>query len=150
MNYIEKVKTFVKNEKYAQREDFLGLIIYGSSKYGTATSDSDIDLLALTYHNKNFKGVRTIEGTKLEFFEKSFYYILNQIENIAESQDNTLLSIFQNGEFIYGDKLTYEYIKEQLNFARKIPKQQKSSQISNYLSKVKTTEDLAYKNFFLL
>lgn len=147
MGILEKIQKFVEYNYY-RRKDIIAIIFYGSSKYETNTKDSDIDLLILTAKSKCFKGVTYIDNTRIEFFEKNFETILEEIENIDASQDNSLLSIFKNGQLISGDEITFNYLKEQIDFERKIPKYQNSSQISQYLTKIEETNNYFYKNYF--
>ncbi len=147
MNTIEVINEFIKNEKYSQRKDILGIIFYGSSKYETATTNSDIDLLVITYQDINYKGVRTIDNKRIEFFEKSFSAILENLEELAFSQDASLISIFQNGELVYGDEISYNYLKEQLNIPKRIPKLKNKSKIKSYLNILNEVTDDSYKNY---
>lgn len=148
MDYINKINLFIEKEKYFDRDDILGIVFYGSSLYGTNNNHSDVDLLIITYANNNFKGTRYIDGTKIEFFEKSFLSISKQIEALEATQDNSLLSLFKNGKLLYGDENTYNYLKEQINYSRKLPKINKKSQIKNYLKIISEVKNSAYKNYF--
>lgn len=46
MNRI--IETFLSGKGYREREDILGIILYGSSTHHTAIRFSDIDLLIIT------------------------------------------------------------------------------------------------------
>lgn len=48
MNRI--IEKFLNEKGYKEREDILGIILYGSSTYHTATNFSDIDLLLSLIH----------------------------------------------------------------------------------------------------
>ena len=45
LNVYEIIQKFVKDKHYEQDEHVLGILFYGSSKYGLNNSNSDIDLL---------------------------------------------------------------------------------------------------------
>ena len=96
MNNI--VETFLNEKGYRERKDILGIILYGSSIYHTATHFSDIDLLIITENDKNYKGLTYIENQKIEYFERNIYDILQKIETLDESLDRSLISIFTNGK----------------------------------------------------
>ncbi len=103
MKDIDKINFFITTEQYDKRNDILGIVFYGSSKYKTATSKSDINLLIITYNNRCYKGVKYIGDTKIEFSEKGFDNLLIKVEEIEKSQNNSLISILNNGTLIYGD-----------------------------------------------
>ena len=75
---------------------------------------SDIDLLIITDGEYNYKGVTYIDGKKIEYFEKNFYYLMNEIENLVSSLDRSLLSIFMNGTIIYNKDKTVNFLKEEV------------------------------------
>lgn len=149
MTSIEKINTFIKNEKYDKRKDIVGIIFYGSSKYKTATNESDIDLLIITYNNENYKGIKIIEDTRIEFFEKSFASLLEEINNLSKNQNYSLISIFQNGEVVYGDENTIDYLKEQIEIPKRIIKKKKNkSKIKGYLNAISKVTNKSYQNYF--
>lgn len=149
MNTIEKINKFISNEKYNQRKEIVGIIFYGSSKYKTETVFSDIDLLVITTQARNYKGVRVIDNTRIEFFEKSFISLLENIEKLTSTQDASLISIFQNGEVVYGDENTINYLKEQIEIPNRITKRKKTkTKITSYLNTLSATNNPAYQNYF--
>ena len=95
MNRI--IEKFLNEKGYKEREDILGIILYGSSTYHTATRFSDMDLLIITENDKNYKGLTYIEDKKIEYFERNIYDILQKVETLDKSLDRSLISIFTNG-----------------------------------------------------
>lgn len=112
MPYQEIIYKFIA--QYRSRDNILGIIFYGSSNYRTNTLQSDIDLLIITDGEYNYKGVTYIDGKKIEYFEKNFYYLMNEIENLVSSLDRSLLSIFMNGTIIYNKDKTVNFLKEEV------------------------------------
>ena len=97
--------------KYNTKDNILGIIFYGSSKYKTNTIQSDIDLLFITDGDKNYKGTTYIDGKRVEYFEKNIYYLIEKLEELQFSFDRSLVSIFKNGEVIYSNNGVVEYLK---------------------------------------
>lgn len=100
--------------KYNTKDNILGIIFYGSSKYKTNTIQSDIDLLFITDGDKNYKGTTYIDGKRVEYFEKNIYYLIEKLEELQFSFDRSLVSIFKNGEVIYSNNGVVEYLKEEI------------------------------------
>lgn len=115
MNPYEIIKKFILHHHLdEQNPNVLGIIFYGSTKYQTNKSSSDIDLLIVTNSSRCYKGVTYIDGVKIEYFEKSFDYLLNQIYDRKDSLDNSLLSIFKNGEILFSKDYSLEYLADEL------------------------------------
>ena len=144
----EIIAIFLKEKSILENSSVVGIIFYGSRKYKFNTDISDIDLLIITNNKPDFKGVSHVNNIRIEYFVKSISSLLEQIESIATSQDNSLLSIFKNGELIQGDEISFNYLKSQIDFERKVPKKKKSSQISSYLRKTEQTDNKFYKHYF--
>lgn len=72
MNPYKIINTFIQKHQFdEQNPNILGIIFYGSIKYQTNNSSSDIDLLIVTNSSKCYKGVTYIDGVKIEYFEKA-------------------------------------------------------------------------------
>lgn len=89
---------------YLNNEHVLGVFIYGSSLTGFNTKNSDIDLHVI-FDNEEperlIRGLKTIQGTKIEYFEKPIKDIYLSIENGYLNQDNACYSIFGKGTIVY-------------------------------------------------
>lgn len=115
MNPYEIINIFIQSHQLDEKNsNVLGIIFYGSTKYQTNKPSSDIDLLIVTSSPKCYKGVTYIDGIKIEYFEKSFDYLLNQIYDMKNSLDSSLLSIFKNGEVLFSRDYTMEYLTDEI------------------------------------
>lgn len=137
MNNI--VETFLNEKGYRERKDILGIILYGSSIYHTATHFSDIDLLIITENDKNYKGLTYIENQKIEYFERNIYDILQKIETLDESLDRSLISIFTNGKTLFSKYNTVENITEDI-----------LCHDENVIKKKRTTHSAKFTEFYNL
>ncbi len=108
------IERFLKEYGYKKRKDILGIILYGSANYHTATKFSDIDLLIITESDTNYKGLTFIKNQKIEYFERNVYDILRKIDNLDKSLDCSLISIFKNGKIIFSKYNTVENIQEDI------------------------------------
>ena len=74
MTVHEIIQEFIKKNKYLQDEHVLGILFYGSYKYGLNNQNSDIDL-HIIYDDSNpkhlIRGNTFINGTRIEYFEKT-------------------------------------------------------------------------------
>lgn len=96
------------------KDNILGIIFYGSYKYHTNNSQSDIDLLLITNDDYNYKGVTYIDGIKIEFFEKNIYSLIEKLDNQEFNYNRFLTSVFKNGSIIYSKNSSMEFLKEQI------------------------------------
>lgn len=113
MTDIDVINEFIER-KNLNKEDILGIVFYGSSCYKTAKKHSDIDLLIITNSSNSYKGVVYLHGKKIEYFEKSIYDLEDQISELSESTDESLFSIFKNGQIISSQGQTMEYLRERV------------------------------------
>ncbi len=117
MNPYEIINEFIRiHHLDEQNPNVLGIIFYGSTKYRTNKINSDIDLLIVTNSSKNYKGVSYHNDVKVEYFEKSFDYLLEQIHCMKHSLDYSLLSIFKNGEILFSKDYALEYLTDEALF----------------------------------
>lgn len=93
--------------------NLLGVIFYGSRKYGNYHNDSDIDLLIISKEDNNYKGLSNVNNIRVEYFQKNLYYILSKLEGIEYSLDRSLISIFKNGEIIFSKDECIEALKDE-------------------------------------
>lgn len=146
MNPYKIIDDFIKKKKYQERKDIVMIIFYGSSKYGTNTSKSDVDLLVVTVSYDNYKGVTYIDGVKIEYFEKTVDYITQKLEE--QSNNTSLKSIINNGEVVYGDKYFIEYFKSIIPENKKSKLKDKGSYTLDYYEKYKNSINEDYKKYF--
>ena len=136
----EVIADFLNLEDLTEKnEHVLGVVFYGSAKYKTDTVDSDIDLLIVTDLSKNYKGVKYINNTKIEYLEKSIRFLQDEIDNLENLQNKTLFSIFKNGEIIFSKNYALENLRDQILSKSTLSPKIKSSMQS-------TNEWLAYFN----
>ena len=104
MTVHEIIQEFIKKNKYLQDEHVLGILFYGSYKYGLNNQNSDIDL-HIIYDDSNpkhlIRGNTFINGTRIEYFEKTIDEIYNEVEDGYANQDNATESIIGKSEIIY-------------------------------------------------
>ena len=104
MTVHEIIQEFIKKNKYLQDEHVLGILFYGSYKYGLNNQNSDIDL-HIIYDDSNpnhlIRGNAFINGTRIEYFEKTINEIYNEVEDGYANQDNVTESIIGKSEIIY-------------------------------------------------
>ncbi len=104
MTVHEKIQEFIKKNKYLQDEHILGILFYGSYQYGLNNQNSDIDL-HIIYDDSNpkhlIRGNAFINGTRIEYFEKTIDEIYNEVEDGYANQDNATESIIGKSEIIY-------------------------------------------------
>ena len=78
-------------------------VFYGSYKYGLNNQNSDIDL-HIIYDDSNpnhlIRGNAFINGTRIEYFEKTIDEIYNEVEDGYANQDNATESIIGKSEII--------------------------------------------------
>ncbi len=105
MNAYEVIQKFVKEKKYTQDEHVLGILFYGSSKYGLNNSNSDIDLLIVYDDSDNqdclIRGNACVDGMRIEYFKKTLREIHINIEDDLLTQSNASLSIIGKADIIY-------------------------------------------------
>jgi|GEM_PF-6827335 len=151
MNRI--IEKFLKEKGYRERKDILGIILYGSSTYHTATNFSDMDLLIITENDKNYKGLTYIEDKKIEYFERNIYDILQKVETLDKSLDRSLISIFTNGEILFSKYNTVENITEDIRCHNKKGTKKKRTTHSTKFTEFynllqKTSKDSPLFNYF--
>lgn len=75
--------------------------VYGSQVQGTATEDSDLDVYLITGGNENIRGMYFIDGIYVDYFEKSFITIMNEIEKFHKIGNTFYASFIRNSEIIF-------------------------------------------------
>ena len=88
MTINEKILTFVDKMNYINNEHVLGVLFYGSFLTGFNNKNSDIDL-HIIYDNFDpnhfVRGNYIIDGTRIEYFEKTLDRKLTTCKNSSSS-----------------------------------------------------------------
>jgi len=101
---LKKILKFIKEMDYLNNKHVLGMIVFGSSLTGHNTVNSDIDLRVVFDNNEPnrlIRGVKTIDGTKIEYFEKPLNDMYLTIENEYANQNNASYSIIAKGTIVF-------------------------------------------------
>ena len=95
------------------RQNVLGVIVYGSATTGYFDKNSDIDLLILlNYSDHCVRGVKRINGTKIEYFIKPIERFLTEGVEFTNTNCPSHIALNQNAEILYGQK---DFVKNILN-----------------------------------
>lgn len=123
------IKKFINQKGYLTNKEVIGIIFYGSYKYASNTSASDIDLLIITNENHDYRGTTRIDNIKIDYFEKSFANLLEEISTLNQNPNRYLFSVFKNGEIILDKDYSIAYLKDEvlLNSKPKIKHENKRS-----------------------
>lgn len=111
LDYNRIICELIKKRK--SKNKVIAACVYGSQINGTANEISDIDVLLITSGNEDFKGCRMIFGKKVEYFEKSFFTIMNEIEEYQKKNDPFYASFFRNCKVIFDTNQFIPYLKYQ-------------------------------------
>ncbi|MDD3048850.1 MAG: nucleotidyltransferase domain-containing protein [Bacilli bacterium] len=103
MDNVEKaIMMFIEKMEYPKDENVIGIVFYGSYLTGYNHKDSDIDLHIIKLKSDQIiRGVKIIEGFKVEYFEKSLKEMYLSVETEFNNQSNALLSIIGKGKIIF-------------------------------------------------
>ena len=98
------ISEFINKMGYLENEHVLGCFFYGSFLTGFYHQNSDIDL-HIIYDNDDpkrlIRGNDTIDGTRIEYFEKPINDLYLSVDNDFNNQNNALLSIIGTGRIIF-------------------------------------------------
>ena len=104
MPVYETIQEFLEKNQYLQDKHVLGVLFYGSYKYGLNNKNSDIDL-HIIYDDSNpehlIRGNTFVNGIRIEYFEKTISEIQNNVEDGYKTQDNATVAIIGKAEIIY-------------------------------------------------
>ena len=126
MTIDEKIMTFIKNMGYMDNEHVLGVLFYGSYLSGFNTKNSDIDLHVI-FDNSDLehliRGNTYVDGTRIEYFEKTIDSIYDGIEEDYNCQNNAPLTIFGTSRIIYAKDDTLRKLQEYVidKFSKPMP-----------------------------
>lgn len=119
MKVYEIITRFIQENHYTQDENVIGILFYGSSKYGLNNKNSDIDLLIIyddsDSGNKKFpliRGNACIDGIRIEYFKKTTQEVYINAEEDYMTQSNASLSIIGKAEIIYEKDNAMHFLQE--------------------------------------
>lgn len=91
--------------KILDKQNLLGVVLYGSAATGYYDKNSDTDLLILlNYAESVVRGVKHINGVKIEYFIKPIERFLSEGVEFAEFNCPSHIALNQNAEILYGQK----------------------------------------------
>ncbi len=137
------------------KDNLLGVVVYGSSTTGYYDKNSDIDLLVLLNEAENsVRGVKYVDEVKIEYFIKPIEKFLSESVSFTNMNCPSHIALNQNCEILYGKE---DFIRNMLNadndFYNKNHKKpninyfQKLVQIDNRMSSLKNIYDRQGKEF---
>ena len=95
------------------KDNILGVIVYGSVTTGYFDKNSDIDLLVLlNYAEQTTRGVKHVNGVKIEYFIKPIEKFLSEGVAFTNSNCPSHLALNQNAVILYGQE---DFLKNILN-----------------------------------
>ena len=95
------------------KDNLLGVIVYGSVATGYFDENSDIDLLVLlNYAENSVRGVKFVDGTKIEYFIKPIEKFLSEGVAFTNSNCPSHIALNQNATILYGQE---DFVKNILN-----------------------------------
>ena len=94
-------------------DNLLGVIVYGSATTGYFDKNSDIDLLILlNYAESSIRGVKFVDGIKIEYFIKPIEKFLSEGVKFTYSNCPSHIALNQNATILYGQE---DFVKNILN-----------------------------------
>ena len=101
--YQVAITKFIDKMNYLGNEHVLGIVVYGSYTTGYNHKSSDIDMHIITddSENKLYRGVSTVNGFKIEYFEKPISDIYISVDNDFLTNENPYLTIIGYGKIIF-------------------------------------------------
>lgn len=157
----ELIERFLSSNIYPKildKDNLLGILVYGSSLTGFSSKNSDIDvLIILNEASKVIRGVNTFEGKKVEYFIKPLEKFLSEGIDFTKRNCPSHVALEQNA-YIFYDKsgLIANILKSDKNFYnqnRKKPNQNyelKFVQIGNRIASLKNILDRNGDEFYMV
>ena len=112
LNYQEKVIKLIEKRKSKNR--ILAACIYGSRVQGTASFHSDLDVLLITDGEENYRGCYKIGELTVEYTEKSFYTIMNEMELYEQKRNAFYHSFFAHQIVVFDQGDFFPFLKSYL------------------------------------
>ncbi len=104
MSVYDTIKEFLTKNHYLQDPHVLGVLFYGSYKFGLNNKNSDLDLHIILDDSDPkhlVRGNDIVDGVRVEFFEKAISEIIRTIDEGYVTQDNATESIIGRSEIIF-------------------------------------------------
>lgn len=99
--------------RITDKNNLLGVIVYGSATTGYLGKNSDVDVIILLNESKNtIRGVKFVDGVKVEYFIKPLEKFLSESINFTNINCPSHIALNQNCEILYGKK---DFIRDLLN-----------------------------------
>jgi len=141
-----------------EKDNLLGVVVYGSSLTGFASKNSDIDILVvLREANSTLRGVKKYKGCKMEYFIKPIEKFLSEGVNFTNRNCPSHLALEQNGYIMYDDSdFLKNILKASAQFYNKNRKKPvldfnlKFVQISNRIASLKNILERDGKEFYMV
>ncbi len=114
MNLDRIIELFMRKNGYLNNRNIKGIILYGSAAKEFNNDLESIDILVIKENGKDFKGLSYVGVTKVQYFERSFSSLVNEIENIDINSDRTLYSILKTGKVIENKNETIDDLKKEI------------------------------------
>lgn len=115
MDFRNAITKFLNKMGYLENQDCEGVIFYGSYSTGFANEDSDIDL-HIVFNDKKpnriIRGIDSIDGFRIEYFEKPISDLYDRAIDDLNNQSNVLLSMIGYGETIFDRNGNIEALKK--------------------------------------
>ncbi len=101
--YQIAVEKFIDNMNYKCNPHVIGAVVYGSyvTGYNNATSDVDLHVIRDYSDKEIHRGVSTVDGFKIECFEKPIFDIYLSVERDFLTNENAYLSIIGHGKILF-------------------------------------------------
>lgn len=140
------------------KDNLLGVLVYGSSLTGFSSKNSDIDLLViLNEAEETIRGVKMFDGKKIEYFIKPIEKFLSEGISFTKRNCPSHVALEQNAYILYdkGDLIRNVLLadKQFYNANREKPKQNydvKFVQIDNRLASLKNILDRDGEEFYMV
>ncbi len=104
MNFRNAIIDFLNKMGYLENKNCEGAVFYGSYSTGFYNDKSDIDLHIIFNDNdpdKIIRGIDTIDGFRIEYFEKPLADLYGRAISDFNNQSNVLLSMIGHGKVLF-------------------------------------------------
>lgn len=104
MNFRNAIIDFLNKMGYIENKNCEGIVFYGSYSTGFYNDKSDIDLHIIFNNNdpeKIIRGIDTVDGFRIEYFEKPLDDLYGRAICDFNNQSNVLLSMIGHGKVLF-------------------------------------------------
>ena len=157
----EIVEKFLDKEIYPKildKDNLLGVLVYGSSLTGFSSKNSDIDLLVILREAEHTtRGVKFVDGQKIEYFIKPIERFLSEGVSFTKRNCPSHIALGENAFILYDQGGLIENLikadNQYYNQNHEKPKenyQLKFVQIENRIASLKNIFDRAGEEFYMV